>query len=129
MRRKTITIQEVFSSFALFEIPKEEVEAIVEAPSIQEKQGILEKLQHDAKTKWKGIAFKLHPDRNDGEDEKFKKVKGALDVILALSSMSFMPPRPPRIVHRIVYSQPMGYSGTSSTTTSTWTSTGSNGWF
>jgi hypothetical protein len=90
---------------------------------------ILQKLKDQTKTKYKKLAFELHPDRTGGDEEKTKLFSDVTAAHKWFQDLRLQPPAPQQIPIRISLrtvhyprAYPFGGSVTATTTASTTTS-------
>jgi len=120
MRGRPITDADVTRWLVLLGFTVEYIRQKLQANNLQEKVRRWNEMKEDIRKQWRKIAFELHPDRNGGDDKKFKDVKEVYDILQSISLMVGPPPmrRPPmqpRVVHIHIGFSSGGFSSTAST--------------
>lgn len=119
------TDAQLSKAMQLLSLTPNDFRVIEQAPSFEAGQQMLAGLKERVKKQFRKVALELHPDRTNNDPAKtddFKLVSAVVDDIERLA-FSRPPPRPQQM--RVVFVRmQVGYSGTGSTTTSTFY----NGW-
>jgi len=116
------TQAEVVKAFQHLGITEADVMGIRSAPSLVEANKRLQALRDRVKKQWRKLAFELHPDRTEGDEDKEKLFKLLSGVVDKLDDTKVLPPmRPrPRPRRRVVWQQPIMWTdSTNATSTST----------
>ncbi len=83
-RRVEATVRDVMEAFALMGISDPVAKRFFDAQSAGAARAALDDAKVEAKATWKRLAFDLHPDRNGGNDEEFKRVKEVFESLIRL---------------------------------------------
>lgn len=120
--RAQLTQQELLSGLAELGIDQQRLAAAARAPgTLAQAKERFDALKAEARKAFKRKALELHPDRTDGDEAKtdlFKRLQLVVEVFCKAELRPAPPPRPQVQVVR-VYG---GFSSTSSTTSSGWSS-------
>jgi hypothetical protein len=115
------TQAEVTEAFHHLGVTPADFMGIRQCRSLREAELRLQKLRERVKERWRKLAFELHPDRTDGDEDKTRLFKLLSGVVDKLNEVKVMPPRPR--VRRVVMQQPIVWATNSTNATSTSTST------
>lgn len=117
MRKRVLNARQVAALFAIFGVDL--AQRTHHIRELGELQKAIDAAKVDAKKQFKKLAFKWHPDRNDGDDKEFKRIAEAWQIVERICPA---PPPRPRPVHSITIT----YGGSTDTTATTSTTT--QGW-
>ena len=102
MRGRPLTQADLARWLTLLGFTTEYIRQKLRARSYEEAVQRWAELKEDIRKQWRKMAFELHPDRNGGDDKKFKEVKEAYDMLQKVEPTRQPPParRPmgPRMV-------------------------------
>ena len=84
-KRVEATIGEVMKVFETMGISKSVADRFFMARRLGDATKALDEAKVEAKAAWKRMAFDLHPDRNNGNDVEFKRVKDVFDALIRLN--------------------------------------------
>jgi hypothetical protein len=107
---RLLTIQDFLAVCRQLGASPQEINACFSCPSLFTAEN-LEKLKVIVKRHWRRVAFRCHPDRNNGDDTEFKK----LNTLYQLVQSAKIKPRPPQVVYTVFTATD---SAASTTTTS-----------
>lgn len=120
MNRRPITPSMVLSAFLGVGLDRDFILAHMRASTLGEAQAKLVELKTEAKKSYKKLAFQYHPDRNNGAEDRMKKLNEDYDFVEKLN-INPPPPPPPMFYPRVTIVMG-GWGGGTVTNTSTYTS-------